>query len=79
MSFFQPASINLSEVGKPGAGGTEAACLSLDDADESASPSALIQAAAFCLHVCAAEANTVISYVGASTNTSLHVYETISS
>lgn len=71
-------SINLTAVGKPAAGGTEAACLSLDDAYKSASPSALIKVAAFCLHVCAARAHAVISYVGASTNTSPHVYETIS-
>lgn len=63
-TFFQPAYVNPNEVGKPGPGGTEATCLSLDDAHRSASPSALIKAAAFCLHVCA-----VISYVGASTNT----------
>lgn len=68
-SFLQPASINLTEFGKPGAGGTEAACLTLDRASKSASTSTLIKVAALCLCVCAARAYTVISYVGASTNT----------
>lgn len=88
-SFFQPASINLTEFGKPGAGGTEAACLSLDRASKSASTSTLIKAAALCLCVCVLLGHTqsfhtwvrtqTLVFVDAPTTTiSGGVYETIS-